>query len=447
MTIFIRSVSILLAFGLLVTARPGFALPLEDARHLAGRGGFGLDGALRAPLLSADRAGAIDALFATVRTAPVTPLPAWATGDRDPAFVDTGKLPVEERMAFETRNGVRHQELRAWWVQEMLDTPSPFTERMVLFWHGHFTSSIDPVNQSDLLLQQNLLLRRHALGDFRQLVRDITRDPAMIRYLDLQQNRKGAPNENYARELFELFTLGEGHYTEADIKEAARALTGLTLDPRTRVAGFDPRRFDDGPKTIFGVTDRFGIDGLIDLTLSRPRVADYIVERLWREFVSDRPDPAEVARLADRFRADWNIGGVMRGLLMSDAFWAPSNRAVLVKSPIDVLVGTARLTGATITADQLWRQSARLGLDPFKPPNVKGWPGGAAWINADTVLRRRQMAQALARNAAEAPEPWNVPGGPTALLLAAPPQTAPPETAPLRRRLEILVGDPAYQLK
>ncbi|MFN8719447.1 MAG: DUF1800 family protein [Rhodospirillales bacterium] len=423
------------------------ALPLEDARHLAGRVAFGLDPAIRAPLIAGDRVKAVDALFATVRTAPVTSLPEWTTGSRDPGYVNTGRLNVDERKAFDDRVRIRREELRAWWMKEMLDTPSPFTERMVLFWHGHFTSSLDPVNHPDLLLQQNLLLRRHAFGDFRQMVREITRDPAMIRYLDLQQNRKGAPNENYARELFELFTLGEGHYSEADIREAARALTGLTVDPTTRVAGFDARRFDDGEKTIFGKTAKFGIDELIDHTLAQPRAAVFVVEKLWREFVSDRPDPAVVARLSERFRADWNLAGLVRGLLTTDAFWASANRAVLVKSPVDVLVGTARLTGAAVQPDQLWRQSARLGLDLFNPPNVKGWPGGAAWINADTILRRRQMAQALARNAAEAPEPWNVPGGPTALLLAAPPQTTPPETAPRRRRLVGRVGDTAYQLQ
>jgi uncharacterized protein (DUF1800 family) len=441
-----RLTLIALAAGTLASGGVG-ALPLEDARHLAGRVAFGLDPSIRAPLLSADRSKAVDALLAGVRTDPVTPLPEWATGPRDPGYVNTGRLNLDDRKAFEDRVRIRREELRAWWMKEMLETPSPFTERMVLFWHGHFTSSLDPVNHPDLMLQQNLLLRRHAFGDFRLMVREITRDPAMIRYLDLQQNRKGAPNENYARELFELFTLGEGHYSEADIREAARALTGLTVDPTTRVAGFDARRFDDSEKTIFGKTAKFGIDELIDHTLAQPRAAVFVVEKLWREFVSDRPDPAVVARLAERFRADWNLAGLVRGLLTTDAFWASANRAVLVKSPVDVLVGTARLTGAPVQPDQLWRQSARLGLDLFNPPNVKGWPGGAAWINADTVLRRRQMAQALARNAAEAPEPWNVPGGPTALLLAAPPQTAPSEAAPLRRRLEVLVGDPAYQLK
>lgn len=423
------------------------ALPLEDARHLAGRVAFGLDATVRGPLLSADRAAAVDALLAGVRKEAVTPLPEWATGPRDPGYATTSKMTADERKAFDDRVRVRREELRTWWMKEMLETPSPITERMVLFWHGHFTSSLDPVNHPDLLLQQNRLLRRHAFGDFRQMVREITRDPAMVRYLDLQQNRKGAPNENYARELFELFTLGEGHYSEADIREAARALTGLTVDNTSRASGFDARRFDDGEKTIFGKTAKFGIDELIDHTLAQPRVAVFVTEKLWREFVSDRPDPAVVAKLADRFRTDWNIGTLMRGLLTSDAFWAAPNRAALVKSPVDVLVGTVRVTGAPVRADQLWRQSARLGLDLFNPPNVKGWPGGPAWINADTVLRRRQMAQALARNAAEAPEPWAVPGGPTAVLLAAPPQTPPPENASLRRRLEILVGDPAYQLK
>src|SRR5450432_4935955 len=227
-------------------------------------------------------------------------------------------------------------DLRGWWVEEMLATPSPLTERMTLFWHNHFVSSQQKVKLAELMYRQNVTLRANALGNFGVLLHAIGRDPAMVIYLDSAQNRKGTPNENFAREVMELFTLGEGNYTEQDVKEAARAFTGWSLD---RTSGqFVFRRFihDDGVKTVLGRTGNLDGDQVLDILLAQPATAEFVTSKLWREFVSPDPDPREVRRIAQLFRSsNYDIKVALRALLTCDAFWAPENRGTLVKSPVE----------------------------------------------------------------------------------------------------------------
>jgi uncharacterized protein (DUF1800 family) len=221
----------------------------------------------------------------------------------------------------------------------------------------------------------------------------------MVIYLDSVQNRKGAPNENFAREVMELFTLGEGHYSEQDIKEAARAFTGWSLERETGDFRFRPLLHDDGPKTLFGKTGRFGGGDVLDMLLARPETSEHVVAKLWREFVSPDPDPRQVRRIAHCFRESrYDIKVALRELLTSDAFYAQESRGVLVKSPIEIVVGAMRQFSLPAHSGLPFAVAAAgMGQNVLAPPNVKGWPGGEAWINTQTLLARKQFLDRLTR--------------------------------------------------
>ncbi len=358
----------------LLTASPAAAIPAQEARHLLIRTSFAASPAEVAAMKPLTRGQAVDRVLSTARTSAHTPAPGW---------VDDGPVRRDRMM-----RKLRARSLKAWWYAEMLATPSPFTEVMTLFWHGHFTSGLRKVRSPVLMWRQNQTLRRHALGRFDALLGAMARDPAMLRYLDGARNRKGAPNENFAREVMELFTLGEGNgYTEADISEVARAFTGWGLRRADGTFRFRRRHHDDGVKTVLGQTGRWDGDDVLRILLERPETATYMVTRLWRHFVSDTPDAAVVARLAADFRAGYAIRPLMAALLRTDAFW--SAREALVKSPVDLIVGTLRSLELRFGTGALAKLGRRLGQDLFDPPNVKGWPGGTAWITTVTWVDRR----------------------------------------------------------
>jgi uncharacterized protein (DUF1800 family) len=385
-------------------------LDADDARFFLTRVGFAPDSAELEQYVGLTREQAVDRVLATARTEAVTPLPEWVL---EPVPTrDTRKAWADDQRRDEQRlRGQRYDLLRAWWMREMLSTPSPLTERMTLFWHNHFTSGQDKVPYPQQMALQNMLLRRDALGNFGELLHDVAKDPAMLQYLDGASNRKGKPNENFAREVMELFTLGEGHYTQRDVSEAARAYTGWSLDPDTQSYVWRANQHDDGEKTVLGETGTFDGDQVLDILLARPETATFITTKLWREFVSDTPDPARIAPIAAQFRAShYDIKVALRGLFLSDAFWDDANRGVLVKSPVDFVVGTLR--GFDIGYDNtapFVGETRTLGENLFYPPNVKGWPGGTTWINSSTLLARKQFVEQLFR-ATEAAGPKRVNG-------------------------------------
>jgi len=383
-----------------VAATQALATPLgeADARHLLARTGFGVSATDVAAFAKLDRNIAVDKLLDSAQINPQTPPPSWVN---DPSLPKRGEMSEGDKKAFREQQRDEGIELRTWWYREMLDTPSPLTERMTLFWHNHFVSAQQKVKSPVLLYRQNLLLRRYALGNFGTLLHEVARDPAMLIYLDGVQNRKGQPNENFAREVMELFTLGEGHYSEQDIREAARALTGMSLDRDTGTYRFRPALHDDGDKTIFGHTSNYDGDAFLDLILSRPETSEFIVTKLWREFISPTPDPKQVKQFARLFRnANYGMKPLLHAMLTSDAFYAPENRGVLVKSPVELTVGTFRTFGVEPPD---WKPvlgvDRALGQDVFNPPNVKGWPGYTDWINSQTLLLRKQMLARVFRAA------------------------------------------------
>ncbi|TDN70246.1 DUF1800 domain-containing protein [Paraburkholderia sp. BL10I2N1] len=373
-------------------------LDASDARFFLARTGFAPDSSEVAAYVGLTRQQAVDRVLASVRTEALTPPPAWVS-EPLPTRAERKAWTPDQRRDDQRLRRERYEELRAWWVREMLNTPSPLTERMTLFWANHFTSGQDKVEFPQNMARQNALLRREAVGHFGDMLHDVAKDPAMLLYLDGASNRKGKPNENFAREVMELFTLGEGHYSQQDVSEAARAYTGWSLDPDTQAYVFRPNLHDDGIKTVLGQTGAFDGDQVLDILLARPETATFTTTELWREFVSDTPDADQIAPIAERFRASrYDIKVALRGLFLSDAFWSDGNRGVLVKSPAEFVVGTLRAfdIGYDNTAPfaGVFRN---LGENLFYPPNVKGWPGGPTWINSSTLLARKQFVEQLFR--------------------------------------------------
>jgi uncharacterized protein (DUF1800 family) len=394
--------------------RTGFAAALQDIQTYA----------------QLTRSQAVEQLLAAVRTEPIT-TPAAALDEWTPRS-QIRALPEQERRAWLQRTIREGQELRAWWLGEILATPSPFTERMTLFWHNHFVSSLQKVRPTRLMYRQNLLLRRHALGNFGELLHAVARDPAMIVYLDNASNRKGHPNENFAREVMELFTLGEGNYGERDIKEAARAFTGWSIDPAAGTFVFRRLLHDGGEKTVFGRSGRFDGDAVLDILLTRPPTAEFIVGKLWREFVSPQPDADRVRAIAAEFRAGWRIDGVVRSLLLQPEVVERNDDNALVKAPAELVIGFIRQSGGQLTAPVPAAVAlAGMGQNLFSPPNVRGWPGGTAWINTQTLLSRKQyLERGLGSNE---PEP----------MMASEPATG---IDGLRRRLQALEQMPSVRI-
>jgi uncharacterized protein (DUF1800 family) len=378
----------------------GAALGADDARFLLTRTGFAPTEAQVREFAPLSRAAAVERLLAGARAAARAAPPDWVAEPVQRPRLQ--QMSDEERRAFQQRTITRGFELRAWWMAEMLSTDSPLTERMTLFWHNHFTSSLQKVRVPQLIYRQNLLLRRHALGSFGDLLHAASKDPAMLIYLDAATSRRGAPNENFAREVMELFTLGEGRYGERDIKEAARAFTGWSLDPETLEFRYRPHLHDDGVKTILGRSGGFDGDAVLDILLAQPACAEFIAAKLWREFVAGEPaqaDRAELRRIAGVLRETrYDIKSALRALFNSPRFYAPEHRAGLVKSPVELVVGTVRQLGV-IYDDALpfAFAVAGLGQNLLAPPNVRGWPGGEAWITSATLLARKQFAERLLR--------------------------------------------------
>ncbi|MDK9723186.1 MAG: DUF1800 domain-containing protein [Rhodospirillales bacterium] len=388
-----------LAFLLLaLAAQPALALSFDEARHLLARTGFGQPARFEIErLLQYSHESAVEEIFGRILSRPLTQ-PSLDIDEPLPTGAQRKGMDDKEKTAFRKEVQERNLALKSWWWGEMLATDSPFTEHMVLFWHNYFTSSLHKVKWPGFLYRQNLLFRQHALGNYGQLLHDIVKDPAMVLYLDTQTNRKGQPNENFARELMELFTLGEGHFSEQDVKEAARAFTGWTFDPKAGEVVFNPRAHDPGLKRVLGQTVESG-DDVVRVLLERPETARHLVERLWREFVSPDPDETEVARLAALLRENhYEIRPLMKALLTLPAFWAQENRGRLVKSPVDVVIGSLRLIGLKkVENKRLAQLGHALGQDLFDPPNVKGWPGGTNWITSVTLSRREQFLRRLMR--------------------------------------------------
>jgi uncharacterized protein (DUF1800 family) len=288
------------------------------------------------------------------------------------------------------------QQVRAWWLMRMLYTPHPLREKLTLFWHNHFATSNAKVNNAGFMLGQYELMRRHALGNFRELLQEMSKDAAMMVWLDTSLSKKGMPNENYARELMELFSLGLGHYTEKDIREAARAFTGWEL--KTGKAAFNPAQHDDGTKAVLGQSGKFQGGDIVRICLEQPAAAPFLVAKLYRFLVSETVPaaPELLEPLAAQFRkSDYDFGALVATMLRSNLFFAPAVYRTRVKAPVDFALGIVRALEGRIGTTALAAGLEELGQSVFYPPSVKGWDGGPAWLNGQTLLTRQNLALAL----------------------------------------------------
>ncbi len=299
----------------------------------------------------------------------------------------------------------------AWWLDRMASSPSPFQEKLTLFWHGHFASSFGEVHDALAMFNQNQLFRHHGAGNFVRLLEGVARDPAMLRYLNNDENRTGHPNENWARELMELFTMGIGHYTETDVKESARAWTGWTLlDDRSfagrRTFAFKAPVHDGGQKMFLGESGWLDGTDIMRIILAHPATPQWIAGRLAQFFVAPQPDPTLVDAMARQLQTTgYEIAPVLLALFRSQAFYQPDVMHAHVKSPTEFVVGAVRHLGiANPDWVRLSQGMAATGQRLFFPPTVAGWHGGPAWINAGTVFVRADIAAALLRGRFGAPD-------------------------------------------
>ena len=349
------------------------------AAHLYRRAGFGATTAELDEAVKLGPAGAVERLCNPAR---------GAAADR---FEQTSDM-----LAQRTAATGDPQQLAAWWLHRMRNTPDPLLEKLTLFWHGHFATSAAKVQKPALMLAQNGLLRRHAMGKFEEMVKAVSRDPAMLIYLDSTSNRRIRPNENYARELLELFCLGVGNYTEADIKEVARAFTGWEL--RNERWAFNAIQHDTGAKTFLGRSGKFDGDGAVKVVLADPAAPRFIARKLVRYFVFDEPAALDalVEPVARGLReGGFEIGRAVKRILSSNLFFSDHAVGRKVRSPVELGLGLLRPLEATGNLVALAGALAGLGQSLFQPPNVKGWDGGRAWINSSTLLGRANVARQL----------------------------------------------------
>jgi uncharacterized protein (DUF1800 family) len=301
-----------------------------------------------------------------------------------------------KQLAAPLAEGDDDQRLRAWWLYVINNSPDPLLERLTLFWHNHFATSNAKVQNVAYMYQQNLLLRDHALGHFPKMLHAISEDPAMLIWLDTTANKKGKPNENYARELMELFSLGVGNYTEADIRQAARAFTGWSI--KNDRYHFMTSEHDTGEKTVFGKTGDFNGHSIVDFCLEKPACARFLVRKLFRYFVSDtlQPDDKLLEPLAEKFRTSgYNIHTVVSTMLRSNIFFSSESYRAKVKSPIEFAASLIHQLEGRADSLQLSEMLDPLGQRLFAPPSVKGWDGGTDWLNSTTMLLRHNLCLAI----------------------------------------------------
>lgn len=337
----------------------------REAAHLLRRAGFGGTPAEVEALVFLGRHRAVNALLNYDDT----------SGD------------LETRLASLQLDLTQRTGIQRWWVARMLLTPRPLEEKMTLFWHNHFATSINKVGDAGFMLQQNQMLRRLALGNFRALLLEVARDPAMLIFLDNRLNRRMAPNENFARELMEMFTIGIGNYTEQDVKEVARAFTGWTI--RNGSFYFNPSQHDPGRKTILGSTGNFDGTDVIDILAAHPATARRLARHLWEFFAYPDPEEEVVERLADTYLSSGgDIRALVHAIFESAEFYSPRAFRRLVKSPVEIVIGTIRSGLGSADLAALPGYLRRMGQDLFNPPDVGGWEGGLEWIGTSTMLER-----------------------------------------------------------
>jgi uncharacterized protein (DUF1800 family) len=305
---------------------------------------------------------------------------------------DTAMKPLADSITKSNNDA----QMRAWWLHRMLYSPHPLREKLTLFWHNHFATSNAKVQSARFMLGQYELMRSHALGRFGPLLQEMSKDPAMLIWLDTRDSKKGNPNENYARELMELFSLGIGHYTEKDIREAARAFTGWEIEGDKAL--FNDKQHDDGEKTVLGQKGNWKGEDIVRICLEQKSTPSFLVGKLYRFLVSETvPATSELIEpLAEQFKkSDYDFGDLVKTVLSSNLFFAPPVYRTRIKAPVDFALGIARALEGRVGTTALAVALDQLGQNVFHPPSVKGWDGAQSWLNGQTLLFRQNLALAL----------------------------------------------------
>jgi uncharacterized protein (DUF1800 family) len=377
-----------------------------------------------------------------------------------PSFANTpgGRFPINQ--------------LQSWWVDHILSTPTPFAERMTLFWHGHFTSDYRKVANDTYIYWQNLTWRRMGLTNLPSMLMQVTTDPAMLRYLDLATSTGQSPNENYSRELMELFTMGAGNYTEEDVRESAKALAGW-VEPTPdsiatvsvasgvtqrqpvyatqKIGVFNPRRAYRGSVSYLGKTGPLDTQGVLDRILAQPATAVFITNKLVTHFVTARPAQTYVNGLAATFRrSKYDIKTLMRALFTSPEFSAGASYRSLIKSPAEFMIHAARALGVTTPnmSKLIAASGSGMGQSLFDPPDVNGWPNNESWISSNTVVERVNfVSAALAQAKGALPKPADAVHAHLDGVLSKQTETFLSQAADDRARWFITLASPEFQLK
>jgi uncharacterized protein (DUF1800 family) len=383
---------------------PGNQWNTTTAAHLMNRAGFGGSPADIENLRQVGLGKAVSWFVDYDRIPDDTPAPDWA--QPDPTLI-ARREAIRNAADLETRRMLQQQQyqeqysrmadLRYWWLRRMALGSRPFQEKMTLFWHGHFATSFEKVQMPYFLWLQNETLRQNATGNFNQLLIAVAEDPAMLNYLDGARSNKKAPNENFAREVMELFTLGEGNYTEQDIQQAAKAYTGWGIAKDRLHYEYHRNNHDDGPKTIFGLTGNFSGEDVLNMICDKPECAKFIAKKIWRFFAQDEPPQPLVEALATEFHNHgMDLKHLMNVIFHSREFYAPDVIRSQIKSPVQWLIASAhQLQSPLPTQPMSLAMLRQLGQELFNPPNVKGWDGGIAWITTNNLLDRYNFAAAL----------------------------------------------------
>ncbi len=381
------------------------ALDERLAAHLLRRAGFGGTPEEIRRYAAMSTADAVESL---VRFPSETNVPQPQVFDRGPYLHELQNLQGSDkkhllnRLVHDDIAGM--QNVRLWWLNRMLSTQAPLREKMTLYWHGHFTSYI---NFSAMMYGQNQLFRQYALGNVRELTHAVSRDPAMVLYLNNNTNVAQHPNENYARELMELFTLGVGHYTEDDVREGARAWTGLRFDRFSQTVSFNPAFHDGGTKTFLGRTGNFTGDDVVDIIFAQPQCAQFFATSLLNYFVYNDPEPELVDAVAALLRKnDFELAPVVSAIFRSNVFYSDRAYRALVKSPAEFIVGTYKALGLPQIDESALAASKQMGQVLLQPPNVAGWPGGQNWLTSATMIARQNFVVQMVNSQTLAGSSW-----------------------------------------
>ncbi|OAS16913.1 DUF1800 domain-containing protein [Paenibacillus oryzisoli] len=354
----------------------------KEVVHLLLRAGFGVTQEEIAACLALGRVETVRRLVS-----------GEALIDKSPKLASFDEFHADGKKALDPLLLVDQQ---MYWLYRMVNSPTPLIEKMTLFWHGHFATANYKVKDATLMVRQNELFRKYAMGNFKELLTEIGKDPAMMIWLDVNQNKKGKPNENYAREVMELFTLGIGHYTEMDVKESARAFTGWIYNKNEHKVNYNAKQHDNDAKTLLGESGKLDANDVIDILFHQRALPMFLATKLLNYLATDNPSESWIQSVAGLITQKNTIGEVLQELFLSEEFYADIHRLALIKAPADYVAGILKSCNLAVAKGHA-QALRKMGQELFVPPDVAGWRGGTSWLTTNCLLARYQFAEGVAK--------------------------------------------------